>query len=137
MLNRVTIIGRLAKDPELKKTGSGTSVSTISVAVDRDFKEQNGERGVDWFEVVAWKTNADFLCKHFTKGSAIVVDGHLQARTWQDSEGKTHKTVEIVAERIYFAGSKKDSYEERNADPNIPAAVMEFAEVKEDGELPF
>ena len=132
MLNRVTIIGRLAKDPELKKTNSGISVSTISVAVDRDFKEQNGERGVDWFEVVTWKTNAEFLCKYFTKGSAIVIDGHLQARTWQDTEGKTHKNVEIVAEHIYFAGGKKDGNE-----PNIPTPVMQFAEIKEEGELPF
>lgn len=138
MLNRAIIMGRLAKDPELKRTNSGTAVSTISVAVDRDFKDQNGERGVDWLEVVAWKNTAEFLCRHFKKGSSIVVEGRLQARSWKDENGDTRKATEIVADRVYFGGSKQgESYAERNDAPNIPAAVMEFAEIKADGELPF
>ena len=138
MLNRVIMVGRTTKQLELKKTNSGTSVTTFSLAADRDFKSPNGEKETDFYECVAWKQNAEYLCNYAGKGRLICIEGHLQTRAWQDKDGNNRKSVEIVVDRAYIMpDSKKEGYAERNEEPNIPAAVMEFAEVKEDGELPF
>lgn len=139
MLNNVILTGRLTKDLELKSTNSGTHVTTFSLAVDRKYKGQNGEKETDFIECVAWKSSAEFLCKYAGKGRLIAVEGRLQTRTWQDKDGNNRKSVEVVADHIELLDRpKEESYAERNDGPNIPASVMEFAEVKEeDGGLPF
>ena len=133
MLNRSMLVGRICKELELKKTNSGTSVTTFSIAVDRDFKSPNGEKEADFFECVAWRQNAEYLCNYAGKGRLVAIEGHLNTRTWQDKDGNTRKSVEIVVDRAYIMpDGKKDGNE-----PNIPAPVMQFAEIKEEGELPF
>lgn len=139
MLNRVIITGRLTKDPELKRTGSGTAVTSFTVACERDFKDQNGKKETDFLDVVAWKNTAEFVTKYFAKGRMAVIEGRLQTRSWKDQNGNNRKNTEIVAENIYFGDSKQsESYAERNEVPDVPAVEPEFAEIKEeDGELPF
>lgn len=106
MLNKVTIMGRLCALPELRKTASGISVCNARIAVERDYADQNGERETDFFDVVAWRGTADFLCSYFDKGRKVLVDGRLQARNWVDKNKNKRVSVEIVAESIYFADSK-------------------------------
>ena len=138
MLNRVILTGRLTKDLELKKTGSGTSVTTFSLAVDRNFKGQNGEKETDFFECVAWKQTAEFLCQYAGKGRLLAIEGKLQTRSWQDQSGNNRKAVEIVVDRAEILDSKKEGYAERNEVPGVPAAAPDFADIKEDDEeLPF
>jgi single-strand DNA-binding protein len=132
------MVGRTTKQLELKRTNNGTAVTTFSLAVEHDFKNANGEKETGFFECCAWKGTAEYLCQYSKKGSMIAVDGRLQTRAWQDKDGNNRKSVEIVVDRAYIMpDGKKDGYAERNEEPNIPAAVMEFAEAKEDGELPF
>lgn len=101
-------MGRLARDPELRRTQSGTAVASFSIAVDRDFKSQDGERETDWIDIVAWRSTAEFVSKYFTKGSSIVVEGRLQIRSYTDKEGNKRRVAEIVADNVYFGGSKKE-----------------------------
>ena len=108
MLNNVNIMGRLTRAPELRQTQSGTSVASFSLAVERDLKNQDGQKETDFFDVVAWRQTADFVSRYFQKGQLVAVNGRLQTRTWQDNNGNNRKTVEIVAERAYFAESKRD-----------------------------
>jgi single-strand DNA-binding protein len=105
-MNKGIIMGRLTRDPELKTTPSQVSVSSFSVAVDRRFKNSNGERQADFIDVVAWRQNAEFVSKYFRKGSRIVVIGSIQTRNWEDQDGKKRKATELVAEEIYFGDSK-------------------------------
>lgn len=136
MLNRVNIMGRLCAAPELKRTSSGTAVTSFTIACDRDFKGQNGERETDFIDVVAWRNTAEFICKHFSKGRMITLDGRLQIRSWKDQNGNNRKSTEIVAENAYFGDSKQsESYAERNECEVDPTPVIR--EEKEDGELPF
>ena len=139
MLNRVIITGRLTKDPELKRTGSGTAVTSFTVACERDFKDQNGKKETDFLDVVVWRNTAEFVSKYFGKGRMITVEGRLQIRNWKDQSGNDRRSAEIVAENVYFGDSKQsEGYAERNEVPDVPAAEPEFAEIKEeDGELPF
>ena len=106
MLNTVSLMGRFTKAPELRFTQSGTPVATFALAVERDFKDSNGEKGVDYFDCVAWRNTGEFIDKYFTKGSAAVVNGRLQTRTWVDKDGNNRRAVEVKVESIYFAGSK-------------------------------
>ena len=109
-MNVVTIIGRLAADPELKTTGSGISVTNICVAVDR--KVTKGEDKItDWIDVVAWRNTAEFICKYFQKGSPIVVTGSLQTRMWDDKSGQKRKTVEVIADSVEFVPKAKGEAE--------------------------
>lgn len=108
MLNRIQLMGRLGKDPELRKTANGISVTSIRVACDRDYKPDGGERETDWFDVVIWRGGAEFVSKFFKKGQMIVVDGRLQSRSWTDNDGNTRYSTEIVADNVYFGDSKKD-----------------------------
>ena len=108
MLNHVTIMGRLTRDPELRRTGSGVAVASFTVAVDRDFGGKDGEKETDFFDCVAWRATGEFVAKYFTKGRMIVVDGRLQSRNWTDKEGNKRHTVEVVADNCYFGDSKKD-----------------------------
>lgn len=125
MLNQITIMGRLTGDPELKATTSGTSVTTFCVAVDRDFANGDGEREADFLDVVAWKSAAEFIHKHFRKGSMIVVSGRLQTRAWKDKEGRNRKSTEVIAQNVYFGEPKKredtgGSWDEVDNDGPIP-----------------
>lgn len=143
MLNRVTIMGRLGKDPELRHTQSGTAVSSFSLAVIRDFKDkQSGDPVTDWIDVVAWKGTAEFVSRYFAKGRLAVVDGRLQTRKWKDRDGNSRVSVEVVADHVYFADAKQDKDPDAgtgNYPPPQPAQnTGEFAELDEDdGELPF
>jgi len=145
MLNRITIMGRLVKDPELRRTQSGTSVCSFTVAVDRDFQSKdNAERQTDFIDVVAWRQTAEFICKYFGKGRMIVVDGSLQSRKWQDKNGQNRTSWEVMANNVYFGDSKRDGQGGEyapafgsGADSYTAPAAGGFAEIEEDGELPF
>lgn len=109
MLNHITIMGRLTRDPELRRTGSGIAVASFCVAVERDFPSKDtGEKGVDFINCVAWRQTGEFVSKYFTKGSMIVVSGRLQIRDWTDDHGVKRYVAEIVADNAYFGESKKD-----------------------------
>ena len=109
MLNHIVIMGRLTRDPELRRTGSGVAVASFSVAVDRDFAgRENGERETDFIDCVAWRNTGEFVSKYFTKGSMIVVSGRLQIRNWTDKEGNKRRTAEVVADNVYFGESKRN-----------------------------
>ena len=135
-LNYIVLMGRLTKQPELRKTNSGVSVTSFTLAVDRDFKGQNGEKETDFIDIVAWKNTADFVSKFFTKGRMAVVEGRLQIREWE-KDGQKRRTAEVVAESVYFGDSRPS--EGSNAPAYAaPAQTQEFAPIEEeDGELPF
>lgn len=140
MLNKIILMGRLGRDPEVRYTQSGTPVASFSLAVDRDFVDQaTGRRPTDWIEVVAWNAKAKFAQKYFRKGQLAVVDGRLQIRDWTDKEGAKRRTAEVVADQIYFAGAKTAPPSEGNADErSLPAQpAQEFMEQDDEGELPF
>ena len=109
MLNHIVIMGRLTRDPELRRTGSGIAVASFTVAVDRDFgKNENGEKETDFIDCVAWRQTGEFVSKYFTKGRMAVVSGRLQIRSWTDKDGNKRRTAEIVADNVYFGDSKRD-----------------------------
>ena len=110
MLNHITIMGRLTRDPELRRTGSGIAVASFTVAVDRDFGGRDGgEKETDFIDCVAWRHTGEFVSKYFTKGSMIVVSGRLQIRGWTDKDGNKRRTAEVVADNVYFGESKRNS----------------------------
>ena len=109
MLNHITIMGRLTRDPELRRTGSGVAVTSFTLAVDRDFSPKDGsERETDFIDCVAWRQTGEFVSKYFTKGRMIVVSGRLQIRSWTDKEGNKRRTAEVVADNCYFGDSKRE-----------------------------
>ena len=134
MLNKVIIMGRLVKDPELRRTQSGTAVTSFRIAVDRDFKSQDGSKQADFFDVVAWRGTAEFVSKYFSKGRMAVVEGRLQVRDWTDKDGNKRRSTEVIADSVYFGDSKKVSESGTPAEPS-----WEFQELPEEekGELPF
>ena len=110
MLNHITIMGRLTRDPELRRTGSGVAVASFTVAVDRDFGGRDGgEKETDFIDCVAWRQTGEFVSKYFTKGRMIVVSGRLQIRSWTDKDGNKRRTAEVVADNCYFGDSKRES----------------------------
>ena len=110
MLNHITIMGRLTRDPELRRTGSGLPVASFTVAVDRDFgKNENGEKETDFIDCVAWRQTGEFVSKYFAKGSMIVVSGRLQIRNWNDKDGNKRRSAEVVADNCYFGESKRSN----------------------------
>lgn len=133
MLNKVIIMGRLTRDPELRRTQGGTAVTSFTMAVDRDFKSQNGEKETDFIDVVAWRNTGEFAAKYLAKGRMAAVEGRIQARDWQDKDGNRRKAVEVVADNVYFADSKRDSKPQETTSSNEP----EFDEIEDDGDLPF
>lgn len=162
MLNRIIIMGRLTRDPELRRTQSGIAVAAFSLAVERDYKSQSGERETDFIDCVAWRGTAEFVSKYFSKGRMAVVEGRLQIRPWTDRDGNKRRSAEIVAENVYFGDSKRDS--NNSGDYGMPSPYgapsssygsapgagqasssmlpmddgSDFAEIgEEDGELPF
>lgn len=109
MLNQIVIMGRLTRDPELRRTGSGTAVASFTLAVDRDFSgKESGEKETDFIDCVAWRNTAEFVSKYFTKGRMAVVSGRLQIRLWTDKDGNKRRSAEVVAESVYFGDSRKD-----------------------------
>lgn len=143
MLNRIVIMGRLTKDPDLRRTQSGTAVASFTLAVDRDFTNQDGSRDTDFIDCVAWKGTGEFVSRYFTKGRMAVVTGRLQLRDWTDREGNKRRSAEVVADSVYFGDSKKDPEAEYAAAEKAgksyqPAAAPVSVEVDDlDGELPF
>ena len=160
MLNKIFIMGRLTRDPELRRTPSGTPVTSFSLAVDRDYKSQSGEKETDFIDVVAWRSTAEFVAKYFTKGRMAVVSGRLQIRNWQDKEGNKRRSAEVVADNVYFGDSKRDSADggfnqsqgyaqsfnqipqqpqpAYQAPQNVSAASSDFSMLSDDDpELPF
>ncbi len=150
MLNHITIMGRLTRDPELRRTGSGIAVASFTVAVDRDFGGRDGgERETDFIDCVAWRNTGEFVSKYFTKGSMAVVSGRLQIRSWTDKDGNKRRTAEVVADNVYFGESKRSSeggnaYSAPSAPAyggyNAPAAApaSDFAMLDDDdAQLPF
>ena len=152
MLNRILLMGRLVADPELRRTQSGTPVTSFRIAVDRDFKNQSGEKETDFIDIVAWRATAEFVAKYFAKGRMAVVEGRLQIRPWTDKGGNNRTSAEVVADNVYFGDSKRDGGGDSFAAPSYGApagggyrsapspvdAHSDFAEIgEEDGELPF
>ena len=147
MLNKIILMGRLTRDPELRRTGSGTAVTSFSLAVDRDFKSQSGEKETDFIDVVAWRNTAEFVSTYFTKGRMAIVEGRLQIRDWTDKDGGKRRSAEVVADNVYFGDTKRDGADNYGAPaysasaPRASAPMgghSDFAEIgEEDGELPF
>ena len=109
MLNHIAIMGRLTRDPELRRTGSGLAVASFTVAVDRDFgKNENGEKETDFIDCVAWRNTAEFVSKYASKGRMVAVSGRLQIRSWTDKDGNKRRTAEVVADNVYFGDSRRD-----------------------------
>ena len=152
MLNHIVLMGRLTRDPELRRTGSGIAVASFSLAVDRDFgsSANNGEKETDFIDIVAWRNTAEFVSKYFTKGRMAVVSGRLQIRLWTDKEGNKRRSAEIVAESVYFGDSKRDGNGQQSGQqqpsqasyqdaPGYDSAyVSDFAQIEDDDSaLPF
>ena len=109
MLNHIVIMGRLTRDPELRRTATGTAVASFTLAVDRDFgKNENGEKETDFIDCVAWRQTGEFVSKYFAKGRMAVVSGRLQIRSWTDKEGNKRRTAEVNADNVYFGDNKRD-----------------------------
>ena len=156
MLNRIILMGRLTRDPELRHTGSGTAVASFSLAVERDFRDKtSGQKTTDFIDIVAWRQTGEFVSKYFTKGRMAVVEGRLQMRDWQDRDGNKRRSAEVVADNVYFADSRRDGEQSSGYAPassgyapapssyappanQSSAPVSDFAELSDDDrELPF
>ena len=141
MLNRIVIMGRLAKDPELRHTQGGNPVASFRLAVDRDFKDkQTGEKATDWIDVVAWRNTAEFVSRYFTKGRMAVVEGRLQMRDWTDKDGNKRTSAEVVADHVYFGDSQRSGDTSNTRwDYGAPEPQQDgFSELSDDdGKLPF
>ena len=141
MLNKIIIMGSLTRDPELRRTQSGTAVAGFALAVDRDFKDkQTGERATDFIDCVAWGSTGEFASRYFTKGRMAVVQGRLQLRDWTDKEGRKRRSAEVVVEQMYFGDSKRDEGNTRagGCQPPVTEADDELRELgDDDGPLPF
>jgi len=147
MLNHITLMGRLTRDPELRYTPSGAAVASFTVAVDRDFaSKESGEKQTDFIDVVAWRQTGEFVSKFFTKGSMAVISGRLQIRDWQDKDGNKRRSAEVIADNVYFGEGKRShdgsdsGYHEksvpRSSEGNFKGSA--FSELDEgDGDLPF
>ena len=150
MLNHIVIMGRLTRDPELRRTQSGVAVTSFTVAVDRDFgKNENGEKETDFIDCVAWRQTGEFVSKYFTKGRMAVVSGRLQIRSWTDKDGNKRRTAEVIADNVYFGDSKREgdggnAYAAPAANfggysaPAASAPASDFAMLDDgDSQLPF
>ena len=133
MLNHISIMGRMTKDPELRRTPTGVPVASFTLAVDRDFKEKNGEKETDFIDCVAWRNTAEFVEKYFGKGRMAIVAGRLQIRSWTDKDGNKRRTAEVVADNVYFGDSKKEG-----EIPAVNAPASDFAMLTDDdAQLPY
>lgn len=118
MINRVVLVGRLAKDPELRYTTNGTAVTTFSVAVDRRFTNQNGEREADFINIVTWKKLAEICANYLAKGRQVAIEGRIQTRSYDDKTGNRRWVTEVVADNVQFLGSSKDNNQSNNNNSN-------------------
>ena len=151
MLNHIALMGRLVRDPELRHTQSGLPVTTFSIACERDFKDADGEKPVDFLDIVAWRQTAEFVSKYFTKGRMMAVEGRLQLRDWVDKEKNKRRSAEIQVSSAYFADSKSKEQEPPEVTHGaadgfptsgfpggtLPKGFDPFAGGEDDGELPF
>ena len=142
MLNKIFIMGRLTRDPELRRTQNGTAVAGFALAVDRDYKNADGTKDTDFIEVVAWRSSAEFVSKYFTKGRMAIVEGRLQMREWQDKDGNKRRSAEVVADNVYFGDSKKEGdssggYKAAGKAVDVEPGEGEFAEVEDEEDWPF
>lgn len=142
MLNKIFIMGRLTRDPELRRTQNGTAVAGFALAVDRDFKNADGTKETDFIEVVAWRSSAEFVSKYFAKGRMAVVEGRLQIRDWQDKDGNKRRNAEVVADNVYFGDSKKEGdssggYKAAGKAVDVEPDTGDFAEVEDEEDWPF
>ena len=151
MLNQIVLMGRLTRDPELRRTQTGTAVASFTIAVDRDFSGRDGgEKQTDFIDIVAWRNTAEFVSKYFFKGQMAAVSGRLQIRDWTDKDGGKRRSAEVIADNVYFAEGKKsredggESFQRADRSPSFqPAAAFSsdssgFSEIDDDdGELPF
>ena len=137
MLNRIIIMGRLTRDPELRHTQTGTAVASFTLAVDRDFKEKGSDKvTADFIDCVAWRSTGEFAAKYFFKGRMAVVEGRLQMRDWTDKEGNKRRSAEVNVDNLYFGDSKRESDSRESATP--APQKEQFAEIQDDdGDLPF
>lgn len=146
MLNHIVLMGRLTRDPELRRTSSGTAVASFSLAVDRDYGGQNGEKEADFIDIVAWRGTAEFVSNYFFKGQMAVVAGRLQVRSWTDKDGNKRRSAEVVADSVYFGENKREDWKNSTYDqtygqqsygatapPVSPYAMLE----DDDSEFPF
>ena len=151
MLNQIVLMGRLTRDPELRRTASGIAVASFAIAVERDYTSQGAEKETDFIDIVAWRNTAEFVSKYFAKGRMAVVSGRLQIRSWTDKDGNKRRSAEVVADSVYFGDSKKESNGSGSSyggnsynTPGHNSTTYEvtpqndFAEIDDDdGELPF
>lgn len=147
MLNHITIMGRLVRDPELRRTGSGVAVTSFTIACDRDFNPKDGgEKETDFIDCNAWRNTAEFVSKYFTKGSMAIVSGRLQIRNWTDKDGNKRRNAEVVADSVYFGESKKSeqgnsTYQAPNSFHVVPGDSTQgsdFVNIEDDDpQLPF
>ena len=151
MLNKVILMGRLTADPEHKQTPSGVSVTSFSIAVDRNFSSKSGERTTDFINIVAWRNTADFICRYFSKGRMIAIEGSLQTRNYEDKNGNKRTAYEVLAEQVYFADSSKSAPSDSRPSTSFPVpnnfeepqkdasfSVGDFEEIDiDEGDLPF
>ena len=151
MLNHIVLMGRLTRDPELRRTGSGIPVTTFTLAVDRDFggNRESGERETDFIDIVTWRNTAEFVSKYFTKGRMAVVSGRLQIRNWNDKDGNKRRSAEVVADNVYFGDSRRSNEGGSYSAPAAPsygggysapaaAPASDFAMLDDDdAQLPF
>ncbi|NLT39344.1 MAG: single-stranded DNA-binding protein [Clostridiales bacterium] len=150
MLNRIILMGRLTRDPDLRHTQSGIAVAAFTLAVDRDFGSKDGaEKQTDFIDIVAWRSTADFVSRYFTKGRMAVVEGRLQIRSWEDRDGNKRRSAEVIADNIYFGDSKRSedstygtgSFGSPPAERQpytAPHTQPDFAEIDDDeNDLPF
>ena len=125
MLNRIIIMGRLTRDPELRRTQNSTAVASFTLAVDRDFKGEDGKRATDFIDIVAWRAVAEFVAKYFTKGRMAIVEGRLQLRDWKDKDGNARRSAEVIADNVYFGDSKRDSGAAEDSLGNVAPEELE------------
>lgn len=151
MLNKVILMGRLTAAPELKQTPNGVSVTSFSIAVERNFADKSGNRQADFINIVAWRQTAEFITRFFNKGSMIAIEGSIQTRNYEDKNGNKRVAFEVVADKVYFTGSKNESGTRSDYSQNFPApdafqepakgssfSVGEFEEIDtDDSDLPF
>lgn len=142
MLNVVAVMGRLARDPEMRQTTTGKNVVSFSIACDRGLKDANGQSQADWLNIVAWDKTAEFICRYFQKGQLIIIDGRLQSRSYQDKSGQNRTATEIVAQNVNFAGSKENTHTAQSTAQSATPTLShgsgdDYAEIEDNGDLPF
>lgn len=135
MLNKIVLMGRLTRDPELRTTGKDTKVASFSIAVDRDYSSGDTKE-TDFIDIVAWRSTAEFVSKYFSKGRMAVVSGRLQIRSWTDKDGNKRRSAEVVADNVYFGDSKRDAAPAGGATVAQPAGAYQQI-MDDDGDVPF